>query len=155
MKNKKLLFIGAVLCCTQINAQEAIVASGGNASGSNGNISYSLGQVNYTTIGTLIQGVQQPFEIQTLLGIDNANINLELIVYPNPTTSLLNLQVKGYSAAAIQYQLFDFNGRLLVRDKVSAATTTIQMEQYPNAVYLLKVLENNKEVKIFKIMKTK
>ncbi len=155
MKNKKLLFIGAVLCCTQINAQEAIVASGGNASGSNGNISYSLGQVNYSTIGTLIQGVQQPFEIQTLLGIDNANINLELIVYPNPTTSLLNLQVKGYSTAAIQYQLFDFNGRLLVRNKISDATTTIQMEQYPNAVYLLKVLENNKEVKIFKIMKTK
>lgn len=154
MENKKLLFIGAILSCTQINAQQAVVTSGGNASGNNGNISYSMGQVNYTTVGAVVQGMQQPFEIQTLLGIDNSNINLELILYPNPTTSLVNLLVKDYNSEPIQYQLFDFNGRLLVNDKIATTSTTIQMEQYPNAVYLLKVLENNKEVKTFKIMKT-
>jgi hypothetical protein len=88
------------------------------------------------------------------LGIDNSNINLELILYPNPTTSLVNLLVKDYNSEPIQYQLFDFNGRLLVNDKIATTSTTIQMEQYPNAVYLLKVLESNKEVKTFKIMKT-
>jgi hypothetical protein len=58
MENKKLLFIGAILSCTQINAQQAIVTSGGNASGNNGNISYSMGQVNYTTVGAVVQGMQ-------------------------------------------------------------------------------------------------
>jgi hypothetical protein len=154
MENKKLLFIGAILSCTQINAQQAVVTSGGNALGNNGNISYSMGQVNYTTVGSVVLGMQQPFEIQTLLGIENSNINLELNIYPNPTTSLLNLLVKDYNSEPIQYQLFDFNGRLLVDDKIIAASTIIQMEQYPNAVYLLKVLESNKEVKTFKIMKT-
>lgn len=157
MKKKKLLLIGLYLSFTQINAQEAIAVSGGNASGSNGSTSYSVGQVVYTTdygtTGSVMQGVQQPFEIQTLLGIDNFNITLELSVYPNPTTSVLYLQVKKYDFEAIQYQLFDMNGRLLENNRITTTSTSIQMEKYPMDVYLLKVLHNNKEVKTFKIIK--
>ena len=159
MNNKKLLFIGAILSCTQIYAQEAILTCGGNASGSSGNTSYSVGQVVYATntgsTGTVAQGVQQPFEIQIILGIDNPNINLQLAVFPNPTADLLYLLVKEYNFETLRYQLFDIKGRLLVKSQITAASTTIQMAQYPPAVYLLKVFENNKEVKTFKIMNTK
>ena len=48
-------------------AQEAVSAAGGNASGSGGTASYTIGQVAYTTnssaSGTITQGVQQPYEI--------------------------------------------------------------------------------------------
>jgi len=157
MKKKKLLLIGVYLSFTQINAQEAIAASGGNASGSNGSTSYSVGQVVYTTdygtTGSVMQGVQQPYEIQTLLGIDNFNISLELSVYPNPTTNVLYLQVKKPDFEAIQYQLYDINGRLLENNRITTTSTIIQMDKYPMDVYLLKVLDNNKEVKTFKIIK--
>lgn len=157
MKKKKLLLIGVYLCCTQINAQEAIASSGGDASGSNGSTSYSVGQIVYPTIygatGSVMQGVQQPFEIQTVLGIDNFNISLELSVYPNPTTDVLYLQVKKPDFEAIQYLLFDSNGRLLESNRITTTTTAIQMERYPKSVFLLKVLDNNKEVKTFKIIK--
>ncbi|ESU27107.1 hypothetical protein FLJC2902T_22150 [Flavobacterium limnosediminis JC2902] len=154
---KKLLFMGAILSCTQINAQEAIASSGENVSGSSGTISYSVGQIVYTTAtgtnGSLSQGVEQPIEIQTLSGADNFNVSLELSIYPNPTTDLLYLQVKESNFENVQYQLFDFNGRLLENKRVTTASTTIQMEKYPGAIYLLKVLDNNKEVKTFKIIK--
>ena len=157
MKIKKLLIATLFLGLTQVNAQEANVSSGGNANGSNGNISYSVGQVVYTTntgtTGSVAQGVQQPYEIQTVLGVDNFNINLQMMVYPNPTVNLLSLEVKDYDTTAMHYQLFDLNGRLILDNKIATNTTTISLEQYPSAVYLLKVIDNNKEVKTFKIIK--
>ena len=148
MNNKKLLLIVAILSWIQISAQEAIITSGGNVQGSNGNTSYTVGQVVYTTntgtSGTFAQGVQQPFEIEIISGIDNPNISLQLAVFPNPTADLLYLRVKDYNSEDLQYQLFDFNGRLLVKSQITLATTTIQMAQYPPAVYLLQVFERNK-----------
>lgn len=157
IKIKKLLIATLFLGLLQVNAQEANVSSGGNANGSNGNISYSVGQVVYTTntgtTGSVAQGVQQPYEIQTVLGVDNFNINLQMMVYPNPTVNLLSLEVKDYDTTAMFYQLFDLNGRLILDNKIATNTTTISLEQYPSAVYLLKVIDNNKEVKTFKIIK--
>jgi hypothetical protein len=154
---KKLFLIGAFLTINQINAQESVSSSGGNSSGSSGNVSYSVGQIFYTTVnGTtayLSQGVEQPLEIQTVLGLDNFNVSLELSVYPNPTTDIIYLKVKESSFESLQYQLFDINGRLIENNKISENSTIIQMDTYPEAIYLLKVIDNNKEVKTFKIIK--
>ncbi len=50
----------------QVNGQESVNASGGDAMGVGGSASYSVGQVVYTTIGengtTVAQGVQQAFQ---------------------------------------------------------------------------------------------
>jgi len=60
-----MLHLGSTFTCLQ--AQVAIPASGGNATGTGGTVSYSVGQVFYTintgTTGFIVQGVQQPFEI--------------------------------------------------------------------------------------------
>lgn len=157
MKNKKLLIATLFLGAFQAQAQESVATSGGNASGTNGNVSYTVGQVVYTTYtgttGSVAQGVQQPFEIQTVLGAENFNINLQLAVYPNPTTNWLQLEVRNTDFSNLSYQLFDLNGRLIANQKIVNETSTLQMEQLPAAIYLLKVLDNNKEVKTFKIIK--
>lgn len=150
-----LLFLS--LSSNFLLAQETTTSSGGNATGSNGNVSYTIGQVVYTTntgtTGSLAQGVQQPFEIQTILGIDNFNINLQMTVFPNPTTSWLQLDIKNYGFEKLNYQIFDINGKLVLQSKISTEATTICMENLSTNIYLLKVLDNNKEVKTFKIIK--
>jgi len=89
------LFFGIAL---QSSAQKNTVASGGNASGSGGSASYAVGQVVYTTNtginGSVAQGVQQPYEISTTVGINETTIHLGMSVYPNPTTDYLQLKVK-------------------------------------------------------------
>ncbi len=76
MKNKLLiaLFAPLVLGSFHVRAQESIVASGGEATGTGGSSSYSIGQVSYTsnqgTGGSVEQGVQQPFEIYAVLGME-------------------------------------------------------------------------------------
>ena len=158
MKNRKVklcvLLLGFGL---SVQAQQTTTTTGGNATGSGGSASYSVGQTVYTTNtgtnGSMAQGVQQAYEIQTVLGTDNFNINLQMAVYPNPTVSYLTLEVKNHNFDNLHYQLFDLNGRLIANEKITTESTTLSIEQYPSAVYLLKVVENNKEIKTFKIIK--
>ncbi len=146
---------------TGLQAQKAIPASGGEASGNGGSVSYSVGQVVYTTItataGTVTQGVQQPYEILEVTGIDNAKfINLKVIAYPNPTTDFLTLQVdESYwdLGQAMKYHLFDMNGKLLDSKLLESKETSIKMNDLGPAVYFLKIVQQEEEIKIFKIIK--
>lgn len=158
---QKLSLISYLLFITLSNsilfAQETTTTTGGNAIGTNGNVSYSVGQIVYTTntgaTGSVAQGVQQAFEIQTVLGTENFNINLQMAVFPNPTTNWLQLDIKNYGFEKLNYQVFDINGKLVLQSKISTETTTISMENLSTNIYLLKVLDHNKEVKTFKIIK--
>jgi len=163
MKNKTTKLSALLLLGMGFNqgyAQQASIASGGDASGSGGSVAYSVGQIVYTTntgiTGSVAQGVQQPYEISTTIGLLETDIKLNLSAYPNPTTNYLMLQIDASASLSNQsmsYQLFDISGKLLESNTVVANSTTIKMEQMPTGTYLLKVIQNNKEVKTFKIIK--
>ncbi len=143
---------------TGLHAQEAVSAAGGNASGSGGTVSYTIGQMAYTpnsgTAGSVSQGVQQPYEILVLTGMDNRwDIDLMVKAYPNPTTNYLTLRLNNSGLSGIMYQLCDLNGRLLESNLVESSETTISMNHYSPSAYFLKVIQNNKEIKTFKIIK--
>jgi Secretion system C-terminal sorting domain len=141
-----------------IQAQEAILSTDGNATGSGGTSSYSVGLIFYTTIigsnGSMAQGLQQPFEISGVLGVDDlSGINLNLLAYPNPTTDFLYLTVTQVDYKNLSYQLFDINGRLLAHKKLENNSSKITMKQFPSAMYFLKIFDNQKLVRLFKIIK--
>jgi hypothetical protein len=157
MKYKKTI-IGIAFIFTSfvgLHAQENTVASGGEAIGSAGTLSYSIGQVVYTTItganGSLAQGVQQSYEISTTNSINESAITLEMSVYPNPTTDYLTLKVE--ASTGLSYQLFDLQGKVIENKKVNSNSTTIKMESLPIATYFLNITENNLTIKTFKIIK--
>ena len=159
MKHKKTIFSVAFLLLglVGLHAQESPTATGGEATGVGGTVSYSLGQVVYTTNtgsnGSVEQGVQQPYEISATVGINESSISLEMSVYPNPTTNYLTLKVE--ITKNLSYQLFDMQGKVIVSKKITDNTTTVVMENLPTATYLLKVTDSNKTVKTFKIIKNK
>ena len=138
-----------------LHAQETVLPTGGEATGTGGTASYSVGQVVYTTAtgtnGSVAQGVQQPFEISTTVGINETSINLEMKVYPNPTTNYLTLKVE--KTEGLTFQLYDLQGKVITNKKVNSATTTVAMENLPTATYFLNVVKNNQIVKTFKIIK--
>ena len=104
------------------NAQDATSSSGGNANGSGGSVSYTVGQVVYTTnsdsTGSLAQGVQQPYEISIVNDIVEFDIDLTLSAYPNPATNYLMLQIENYNNENFYYKLIDITGRVLESKKV-------------------------------------
>jgi len=161
MKHKKVklsvLLLGIGLTA---QAQQAITTTGGNASSSGGSISYSVGQIVYKTnsgsIGSVAQGVQQPYEISVVSGLEEAKgINLVLSAYPNPATDYVILKVENYKTENLTYQLYAISGKLLLIQKVSSAETPILMETLANGSYFLKVSNNKTELKSLKIIKNK
>ena len=161
MRHKKLKLTAVLLLglgLTGLQAQESVNASGDNASGGGGSASYSVGQVVYTTntgtSGSVAQGVQQPYEISVVTAIEEAKgINLSVTAYPNPTTDYLTLEVKDFELSTLHFQLYDMNGKLLQNEKITGNQTSISMSNLVPANYLVKVIQGDKEVKTFKIIK--
>ena len=155
---KTILFIlfaisGAFLC-----AQESNSVAGGNATGSNGSVSYSIGQTfNNIVVGTdgsVIQGVQLRYEISVVTAIDNTNgITLECKVYPNPTSGLIRLLVKTNEFKKLRYRVYDLKGVLIFDNKVVDEITEISMESLPATAYFMNIYNNNIVIKSFKIIK--
>jgi len=160
MRQKKIKLSALLLLIglTGIQAQITIPASGGDASGNGGTVSYTLGQIVYTTNansnGSVAQGVQQPYEISVVTGIEEAkDISLEIIIYPNPATDFIKLKIEDYDVENLRYQLYDINGSLIKDSKVEDQETNITMQNLLPSAYFLKVTENNRVVKTFKIIK--
>lgn len=163
MQYKKLI-ISAVLLLTLgikgLFAQEVISSGGGNASGSGGSASYSVGQVVFSyqtgTNGSLSEGVQQPYEIWIMDGLEDfTGINLGYRAYPNPAKDFILLKVDNDNIPVSSLTLFiyDINGKLIKNQKINDIETIIYMENLKPAIYFLKVIQDGKEVKTFKIIK--
>jgi hypothetical protein len=145
-------------------AQEAIPVSGGDASGSGGSASYTVGQIVYTTntgtTGSVAQGVQQAYEIFVITGNQEfKGIKLTCSVYPNPATDFLKLNVKDFSTENLSYMLYDLKGKVLETNVVRNIETTINMGTLVAGTYFLKLVQisdnSQLEIKSFKIVKIK
>jgi len=161
MLNKKLKLSALFLLgfgLAGIQAQEAILATGGNASGSGGSASYSVGQVVYTTNtginGSVVQGVQQTYDISTLPGIDeNTGITLRCSAYPNPTDDFLVLKTDNEMLLECTVSLYDISAKLVGTKEIEGYETSIDMSALAPSTYYLKVTLNQKEIQQFKIIK--
>lgn len=140
-----------------LQSQSAIVTTGKSISSSGGSVSYTIGQIAYTTQtgygGTVAQGIQQAYEIIVVTGVEVKEINLQCLVYPNPAEEFLNLKVENYKFGQLRYQLFDVGGKLLKENTIDGTETTILLENLKPAAYFLKVIDQSKEIKIFKVIK--
>lgn len=149
------VLLAMLLVSFGLRAQVSMNATGGNATGDGGFVSYSIGQMAFSansgTNGSVTEGVQQPYEISVLSAAEQAE-NISLSAYPNPSTDYLYLTASE-EISGLSYQLFDMNGRLLQSEKIVGNQTNIYMQDLVSATYFVKVNQGNKTVKTFKIIK--
>ena len=154
----KTIFSACMLCAVfTIQAQETIPTSGGEATGSGGTVSYSVGQLlsnmNIGSNGTVTQGVQQTIEFVDLSNPELIALTLSAVTYPNPTTDYIVLSLTDATLTDLSYTMFDLQGRLVTKAKVEQEATQIAMKNLAIGVYFLKINQNNQELKTFKIIK--
>jgi hypothetical protein len=140
------------------SGQETIAATGQTASGSGGTATYTAGQLFFNVIkgttGSLIQGVQQPYEVSVITSVENTeDITLECTVYPNPTSRIIRLVFKSLEDDNMMFRLYDMNGILLQDKKIEDKETDVPMDNLSPSVYFLKIIKNKAEVRVFKIIK--
>lgn len=136
------IFIGAF---TQLNAQQALVSAGADASNANGSISFTLGEMayidTYDTGGSCLAGVQQTYpELPTqLTPLSNKT---EFNLFPNPSSSrcTLTFSKEITSGEVIVYSSI---GQQLKRVKITSPTVELSTQELAAGMYLLVLLSNN------------
>ncbi len=160
MNTKKtvITFVSAMVLSTSgLMAQKGPVAAGGEASGTGGSVSFSIGQIDYITAtgigGRITQGIQQPYEIFRV-SVENLDIELLASVFPNPTRDGITLRIPlGMPMDQLAYRVFDLTGKIITEKNITSHDTSVDLTSVANATYLLKVYNNEQEVSTFKIIK--
>ena len=158
MINNSLFFLSFLLSFS-MNAQtshQVLSATGGDATGSGGTVAFSVGQIVYTTstgtTGSVAQGVEQAYEISSV-GIKETALNISLSIFPNPTSDFLTLKVQDYNNEALNYHLIDEQGKSVLNEQITNQDTQVAMSTLARGIYFINVLQANKKIQTFKIIK--
>lgn len=154
---KSIFSFYIVLLSSSIYSQEAVTSAGGNFTGTGGSSSYTIGQISYTTLTessqSIAQGVQQPVEIQILSDSDFLSKNSTVLIYPNPTSENIFLEISDHHLDICAYIISDIKGQELGRGVIKDSITPITIKNFANGIYFLKVTKQNVSYKVFKIIK--
>ncbi len=155
---KKNLFLLSLFFSAVSFGQQDIDASGGNATGSGGTASYSIGQLAFESFsgstGSINQGVQQPFEFYVNLANNQFNYSFSATLHPNPTQDFAVLSLENQDPnASLNYNLTDVTGKLITKGNINNKQTMIDVAALADACYFLNVFDKNKPVKTFKLLK--
>jgi len=158
MREKSTLLVILIFYMATSLAQEAIIPAGGDGSGSGGSVSFSVGQILYTSYdggsAAVFHGVQQPYEISVIIGLDEfEEIGLSLSTFPNPVTDVLILKVESLIWRDLNYQMYNSDGRIFMSEKLLNSETNIDMSLLAPGLYFLRVNMEKDAVKTFKIIK--
>jgi hypothetical protein len=155
MKNKLFILI-LLLNAIAMQAQQVISTAGDYNSGTSNSLSWTLGEgVIETFTGTnviLTQGFQQSKLTITAIKEVPGN-SLEISAYPNPTADFVTLKITTESVKNFKYMLYDLYGKLLAEQKLVNSETKIPFNNLASGTYLLKLINNNQDLKVFKIVK--
>ena len=160
MKLKFLQFFCVIFCLAMSMsgalAQNATVSVGGTATGSGGTLTYTVGQIADQKVDGngqyIIEGVQQPYEIQTV-GVDNyPNISLNAMVYPNPTIGNVSLKITGMDVVG-EVKVYDVNGKYLFSKEIEGELTDISLSSLAQGTYFVNVYDKQRMLKSFKVVK--
>jgi len=153
----------AALCfltlSSRLHAQQDAATTGGDASGTGGSVSFTIGQPNYINTGNanggITEGLQQPYEILIVTGIAHTDVVLSCKAYPNPAIQTLYLELKDISGRSYSYSVSNLSGQQILQQTIHAKLSEIDLGTLPTGNYLVTVYNDNTEVKTFKIIKSK
>ena len=162
MKNRLLSVIFCIIgtavaiCSHKVYGQEIISSAGDFHSSGTHSVSWTLGEPvidTWSGSGTVLtQGFQQPILVSVSI-YENPDLNYAINAFPNPTSDFLNLEISGSNFVSTWYYLFDVTGKLLDSRQIVSEHTEIMFSHLPVATYYVKIVENSKELKTFKIVK--
>ncbi|SFN61665.1 Por secretion system C-terminal sorting domain-containing protein [Bizionia echini] len=158
MTTKNLLtYLTCTLAIYSSFGQQDTVTTGGIASNTNGEISYSIGQTFYLSesngSNTIQQGLQQAFEISETLNNDLFHLDLDIKAYPNPTTNTFFISTDISKNPDLRYQFVDINGRIISKGYLTQNKSPLNVSKLNQATYVLTIYKKNDLVKSYKIIK--
>jgi hypothetical protein len=155
---KKMFLPLLIMICPSLFAQNVVTTAGSSFSSTTGSISFTIGESIAQTMTSgdkvITMGFQQPNITVSIIN-EQKYLGYDISAYPNPVSDELKLKLSRDGLKNLEYFLTDMNGKTILHGKVNGTLTTIYFNQLPSGFYILKVIDNNREVKTFKVIKEK
>jgi hypothetical protein len=157
MLRRYFFLVGNLFLGAGAFAQSNTVSTGGNASGTTGSVSYSIGQIDYISSsgsnGNLYQGVQQPYEFYSTSGLSEYSTLIDLSLGPNPTSDVLYIHLNEELSEDLNFVLFDEHGKTVFSRMKLEKDNELDLKELPSAMYQLVISSSQQEIKTYKIIK--
>lgn len=160
MKKLILSFLFFKIILVDSLAQQSFNSAGENQKEGTLSISYSIGQLfvePFSTYGGLVKttpGVQQAFSITVENSTQNPGYTFaNILLYPNPAIHYLELSITDLNLTKTNAILYDCFGKTIASYPIKTSVTQIDVSHLFSGVYLLKVVQGNEEIKLFKVIK--
>lgn len=160
MKRVFTIFFLLSFVAVSVMAQETIATAGGDISGASGSVSFTVGQIAVQTVSdgnhSIVEGVQQTYQV-SVVGVDDyPDITLSATIYPNPTTNYLTLSLSdNYDLTGLECRIFDGNGKFLDRKMVTEFRTELDLTRYATGTYFVNLYRAKQLMKSFKVIKVR
>ncbi|MDA3616641.1 RHS repeat-associated core domain-containing protein [Polluticaenibacter yanchengensis] len=92
---------------------------------------------------------QYTYSNTVLVRYNNSDIKSKTIVYPNPTSNIVNIYVGNQDLVGSEAQLFDISGKMIRRIILDQNLKQIDISGYSNGTYLLR-MKNGETLRIIK-----
>jgi hypothetical protein len=140
-----------------LQAQDGMITSFSNVTSAGGTMNYTLGQFFQATLegpgGSMSSGMQQPLEV-LLTGIDKAEeVEMNIRVFPNPTTGEIQITLEDRDNKVLKYSLFNAAGVLLIQQELGKEPYKITLDKYRPGIYFMTLLTTRDEILTYKIIK--
>ncbi len=103
-------------------------------------------EVVYNTPGNYGEGEEAFFRTTEVLSINDNNLQ-NVIIYPNPTTSILNIE----NAENSMIEIYDLLGRVVLSENNISLNKQLNVSNLSNGTYLIKI-SNNGQIKTDKFI---
>ncbi|HQP03251.1 MAG TPA: T9SS type A sorting domain-containing protein [Bacteroidales bacterium] len=155
MKNA-VLFTLTVVISNLLYSQEVISNAGGSAENQSIIVSYTIGEPIVETFNSddfiVTQGFNQP--IITITAIETPQCpGFSIQIFPNPTSTTLDVLVESESDEPLMYSFFDASGKILFEKENQNKHVSFDVKHLPHGTYVLKVVYKGKYVSTFKVIK--
>lgn len=145
------IFVGVLLSVSSYGQELNVIASSSDyAEGGGYSLSWTMGEVIIPTLNFPDNDVTQGFHQPNVhvLSVNEFTSDMEISVYPNPTSDLLNIS----SSKESLVELRDAQGKLVETYKVNTLTSSIDVSMFERGTYMLIFHQNGAAVKQFKVV---
>ncbi len=85
---------------------------------------------------------------------NTSNLGKDVIVYPNPTTGIINIQ-KGQQIQNATIEIYDLNGKLIIKKQLLSDISTVDLANNQTGIYFYNIIIENKIIDNGKIILNK
>lgn len=156
MKNKFLIAL-FMLISVGVSAQQVISSAGTHATGTNVQLSWTVGETSISTFtgnsAILTQGLHQgKLTVTAVEPVIYAGVTVT--TYPNPVNDKLNISISDFAENGYTFSIADENSRVIFNGTVAENPQSVDLTMFSQGVYFLKVKAiSEKRPQIFKIVK--